>query len=90
VAQLKNLVAKQASFDGSTVVENSPATQHHDEQGKLSSQLPADDLDPYMEKDDSSLYRDREFKARYVGPHSVSMAFQQVSLESLMIRVLIY
>lgn len=94
VAQLKNLLTKQASLDSSsTVVGHSPPSPRtHDvppgtdlEESVPSSQQQQhifDHLkqDIYADKEELRFYRGREFKTRFYGPTSACIALKEVLL----------
>ncbi|KAB5586215.1 fungal-specific transcription factor domain-containing protein [Coniochaeta sp. 2T2.1] len=92
VAQLKNLLTKQASLDSSsTVVGHSPPSpKNHDGllgQGDASvpsSQQPQDiyaefKQDVFSDKEELRFYRGREFKTRFYGPTSGSIALKELA-----------
>ncbi|KAK3314683.1 hypothetical protein B0H66DRAFT_318372 [Apodospora peruviana] len=83
VAQLKGMLAKQisASVDGSTVVDQSPASIEKPETGpELEILLPSclQVKDPGADKE-VRFYRGQEFKNRYFGPHSAFIAFIELT-----------
>jgi hypothetical protein len=89
VAQLKNLLTKQASLDSSsTVVGHSPASPAaHDappgtdgEVGVPSSQQQQDIYSHlvFADKEELRFYRGREFKTRFYGPTSACIALKEV------------
>ena len=81
VAQLKNLLVKQVSLDGSTVQDRSPLAHHRsDAEAELEVEVP-----PFLQtqqsgadKEELRFFRGKEFKTRYFGPHSAFLAFQEV------------
>lgn len=89
VAQLKQLVAKQACSDGSTVVEHSPPNQRLDPeppsteqvQAMLPSSLQRQDVP--ADKEELRFFRGKEFKTRFFGPQSAYLAFSEVCSYSL-------
>jgi hypothetical protein len=84
VAQLKNLLTKQASTDsGSTIVACSPPSQAtHDvpSRAEADSSVPCSmvlqDID--ADREELRFYRGREFKTRFYGPTSAAIAFKEV------------
>lgn len=83
VAQLKNIIAKQVSLDGSTEVDNSQT--HHQKpeprQPEVEPNLPSfiqyqQDL---CDKEELRFFRGKEFKTRYFGPHSTYHAFAELT-----------
>jgi hypothetical protein len=82
VAQLKGLLAKQVSLDGSTVNDHSPPVLRPDpEEVEVAGTPPPyfqQSQDPYADKDELRFFRGKEFKTRYFGPRSAFMAFSEV------------
>jgi len=80
VSQLKSILAKQVSFDGSTVVDQSPSTQQHEPDTSQEHTLPSYLQNPETgaDKEELRFFRGKEFKTRYFGPHSASLAFSEV------------
>lgn len=82
VAQLKSLVAKHGSFDGSTVQERSPPEPSRD---AAAATPEADEVPPFLQthetnadREELHFFRGKEFKTRYFGPHSAYLAFHEV------------
>lgn len=87
VAQLKNLLVKQGSFDGSTVLDRSPP----DPKSDGAEPEPEVEVPPFLQTQTTSadreelrFFRGKEFKTRYFGPHSAFLAFQEVCLDSIL------
>lgn len=82
VAQLKGLLAKQVSVDGSTVVEQSPTTQQAEDKSEAEAKLPSFLQSQFdvggFEKEELRFFRGKEFKTRYFGPHNACLAFSEV------------
>jgi hypothetical protein len=81
VAQLKNLVARHGSLDGSTALDRSPPEPKLDAVGPE----PEVELPPFLQTQETNadreelrFFRGKEFKTRYFGPHSAFLAFQEV------------
>ncbi|KAL2157752.1 hypothetical protein VTH06DRAFT_5020 [Thermothelomyces fergusii] len=88
VAQLKSLLAKQASLDGSTVQERSPADlpKSDTEQEAEAEAAAVAEVPPFLQtqvtsadKEELRFFRGKEFKTRYFGPHSAYLAFQELT-----------
>lgn len=80
VAQLKSLLTKQGSLDGSTVQARSPPDPKSDGAAEPDVEVP-----PFLQTQETSadreelrFFRGKEFKTRYFGPHSAFLAFQEV------------
>ncbi len=81
VAQLKGLLAKQVSVDGSTVLAHSPPVVRHEVNDEPEPSLPPflqQTQDPGADKEELRFFRGKEFKTRYFGPHSAFLAFSEV------------
>ena len=86
LAQLKSLLAKQVSLDGSTINDRSPASVL-----KPDTQIESDSaLPPFLqyqnapaESEELRFFRGKEFKTRFFGPHSAALAFSEVSIPPL-------
>lgn len=81
VAQLKNLLVKQVSFDGSTVQDRSPP-DHPKSDAEADREV---EVPPFLQtqetcadREELRFFRGKEFKTRYFGPHSAFLAFQEV------------
>lgn len=83
VAQLKGLLSKQISLDGSTILDQSPATQKLDDGPAPDAALPPyvqlHGYDLYQDREEPRFFRGKEFKTRYFGPHSAFLAFSELS-----------
>ncbi|KAK4102004.1 hypothetical protein N658DRAFT_515694 [Parathielavia hyrcaniae] len=82
VAQLKSLLAKQLSLDGSTVHARSPPDPPKSD-GCAEPQV---EVPPFLQtqvtrvdREELRFFRGKEFKTRYFGPHSAYLAFQELS-----------
>lgn len=82
VAQLKSLLHKHSSLDGSTVQDPSP----HDHKSDVEHE-PEVEVPPFLQtqetcadREELRFFRGKEFKTRYFGPHSAYLAFQEVML----------
>jgi hypothetical protein len=87
VAQLKSLLVKQVSYDGSTIQDRSPPDHAKSDAGAE----PEVDVPPFLQtqqtcadKDELRFFKGQEFKTRYFGPHSAFLAFQEVCLVLLL------
>ncbi|KAK0626810.1 fungal-specific transcription factor domain-containing protein [Immersiella caudata] len=82
VAQLKGLLAKQVSLDGSTVNDHSPPVHRPDreEEVEVEGTPPPyfQSQDQYADKEELRFFRGKEFKTRYFGPRSAFMAFSEL------------
>ncbi len=83
VAQLKSLLIKQVSLDGSTVQDRSPLDHPKSD---AEPEAPEVEIPPFLQTQTTSadreelrFFRGKEFKTRYFGPHSAFLAFQEVS-----------
>jgi len=88
VAQLKGLLAKQVSLDGSTVNDHSPPLHRPEPDVEVEGTPPPyfqQSQDPYAEKEELRFFRGKEFKTRYFGPRSAFMAFSEVRGRSLVV-----
>jgi hypothetical protein len=82
VSQLKGLLAKQGSLDGSTAVDRSPNSAQRTE---VALPEPEATLPSFLQPQDSNVhpdelrfFRGKEFKTRFFGPHSACLAFSEV------------
>ncbi|KAL2024115.1 hypothetical protein VTK56DRAFT_9895 [Thermocarpiscus australiensis] len=82
VAQLKYLLTKQASLDGSTVHDRPPPEPKPDE-AYVHAQV---EVPPFLQTQDTSadkeelrFFRGKEFKTRYFGPCNAFLAFQELT-----------
>lgn len=82
VAQLKNLLVKQVSLDGSTVQDRSPLLDHPKSDVEPEPEV---EVPPFLQtqetvadREELRFFRGKEFKTRYFGPHSAFLAFQEV------------
>ncbi|KAK0652105.1 hypothetical protein B0T16DRAFT_405435 [Cercophora newfieldiana] len=81
VAQLKGLLAKQVSLDGSTVNDHSPPLHRPEPDVEVEGTPPPyfqQSQDPYADKEELRFFRGKEFKTRYFGPRSAFMAFSEL------------
>ena len=82
VAQLKGLLAKQCSTDGSTLVGTSPSTQQAEEKNETRAQSSPSHLhnpnEVDLAKDELRFFRGKEWKTRYFGHHNARLAFSEV------------
>jgi hypothetical protein len=81
VAQLKSLLVKQHSLDGSTVQDRSPPDQlKSDVEVEREPEVPTflQTQVTCADKEELRFFRGKEFKTRYYGPHSAFLAFQEV------------
>jgi hypothetical protein len=88
VAQLKTLLVKQVSLDGSTVQDRSPLD--HTKSDAEPEQEPVE-VPPFLQtqetcadREELRFFRGKEFKTRYFGPHSAFLAFQEVRYSSIL------
>ncbi|KAK4140803.1 uncharacterized protein C8A04DRAFT_31674 [Dichotomopilus funicola] len=82
VAQLKNLLVKQVSLDGSTVQDRSPP-DHPKSDAEPEAEI---EIPPFLQtqqtgadREELRFFRGKEFKTRYFGPHSAFLAFQELT-----------
>lgn len=94
VAQLKGLLAKQVSgsLDGSTVNDHSPPQHRPDnDEAEVEATPPppifAPTQDPFADNEELRFFRGKEFKTRYFGPRSAFLAFKEVRISRLLLRV---
>lgn len=81
VAQLKGLLAKQSTLDGSTVADQSPTTQQLEDKVVDETKLPPflqSQVDASFHKEELRFFRGKEFKTRYFGPYNACVAFSEV------------
>ncbi|KAK3903876.1 multidrug resistance regulator 1 [Staphylotrichum tortipilum] len=83
VAQLKSLLIKQVSLDGSTVQDRSPLNHPKSD---AEPEPPEVEIPPFLQTQETSadreelrFFRGKEFKTRYFGPHSAFLAFQELT-----------
>ncbi|EAQ86867.1 hypothetical protein CHGG_08120 [Chaetomium globosum CBS 148.51] len=83
VAQLKNLLVKQVSLDGSTVQDRSPLLDHPKSDVEPEPEV---EVPPFLQtqetvadREELRFFRGKEFKTRYFGPHSAFLAFQELT-----------
>ncbi|KAG6360430.1 hypothetical protein INS49_011490 [Diaporthe citri] len=80
VSQLKNLLSKQLSNDGSLTVDaNSQAATRPDPDLVPEHKLPEFMQYGHDAGDEMRFFRGKEFRTRYFGPHNASMAFSQLT-----------
>ncbi|KAK3371531.1 hypothetical protein B0T24DRAFT_323638 [Lasiosphaeria ovina] len=81
VAHLKSIIPKQASLDdGSTAIDRTPPDPKNGadaDVGQSPADLPYQDL--CLEKSEMRFVRGKEWKSRYLGPHSAYLAFQELT-----------
>lgn len=83
VAQLKSLLAKNVSLDGSTINDHSPPVYRPEPEAEVEvAGTPPpyfqQSQDAYAEKEELRFFRGKEFKTRYFGPRSAFMAFSEL------------
>lgn len=87
VAQLKSLLTKGGSLDGSTTLtDGSPAYVKGDHPDIVPGTPPRQSPRPFnpeqdnaAEEDELRFFRGKEFKTRYYGPHNACMAFSELT-----------
>ncbi|KAJ4306749.1 hypothetical protein N0V88_000116 [Collariella sp. IMI 366227] len=82
VAQLKNLLSKQISFDGSTIQDRSPPDDHPKSEAGQEREVA---IPPFLQTQETCadsqelrFFRGSSWKTRYFGPHSAFLAFQEL------------
>jgi hypothetical protein len=84
ISQLKNLVAKQGSYDGSTIhADSSPSDQRTVVATEVENH-PNLALDPYGQGPNADevelrFWKGKEFKTRYFGPYNATLAFCELT-----------
>ncbi|GAB1313520.1 N-terminal binuclear Zn cluster-containing protein [Madurella fahalii] len=81
VAQLKSLLLKHSSLDGSTVQDPSPHDPKSDAEHEHEVEVPPflQTQETCADREELRFFRGKEFKTRYFGPHSAYLAFQELT-----------